>query len=493
VSNSGNQTASVGAENTNSDISINRFSLSEQRNSWLLLARQSILDVKYLDSSFVETCSLFQKLIGSGHNLKVQTESFYSSFSEGILDEIQHHNNSMRKLIIHTYVQNILVWIPKFVTVLEFSSSSAPPSLGAERSHSSSSLSSTIPTGDDGNLTSQPKTLLQKKAQAVQCMMNLMSVHTAETFTECAVYIKPLVEIYEVINLDPITLCKSLITDFSYHLSQEIEVVCGINRQNTGHLISTQTNDGDDHEISESQEYEVDYDKLNEYDNSPSYNSGKENPLFKKNLLFYFACILKFCSSQLPTIFDEELSSHEFPPIENMNLEKNISRRVLQNSFQTLFLLYLEFSTRNTAEFLSNAFLEHFLQNPRGTVDNHSNNNVKSVTISSHLISYLEYLDQIAINSYLLLNEQPPHLKSSTHLERELIRRTANTRSSIAMGNNNLALQMDIERLFSQQVKIFTPMQPNSGTEYLIGTILKVRKVSPTSICFTKFRFLGFY
>jgi hypothetical protein len=156
---------------------------------------------------------------------------------------------------------------------------------------------------------------------------------------------------------------------------------------------------------------------------------------------------------------------------------QEISTKTLQNSIQSLLTLYIECNARNSAEFLSALFFEHYQQHS-SKISNYSpggNVTLKSAAISTKLLYFLEYLDQVSVSSYLLFNENPP-VKTS-HQD---IRRQATTRQSITMGNtsNNLALQMDIERLFSQRVKVFTPCQPNSGPEYVIGAILKVRKLS---------------
>ncbi len=40
------------------------------------------------------------------------------------------------------------------------------------------------------------------------------------------------------------------------------------------------------------------------------------------NILLYFAGVLRSLLRSLPTIVHEELSSHEFPPIEDISLEQ---------------------------------------------------------------------------------------------------------------------------------------------------------------------------
>lgn len=42
----------------------------------------------------------------------------------------------------------------------------------------------------------------------------------------------------------------------------------------------------------------------------------------KVNILLYFAGVLRFLSKSLPDIVQEELSSHEFPPVEDTSLEQ---------------------------------------------------------------------------------------------------------------------------------------------------------------------------
>jgi hypothetical protein len=321
----------------NGDLTRNRFTLQEERSSWLLLARQSILDVKYLDSAFLDTCSMLQNLLGDKSSLKIEKkESFYSSFSQGILAEIQKHNKDVKKLIIRSFVRNILLWIPKIAVVLETPPSSTAPQLSNEnRTNSFSSLSQTNNTSEENTTHSNPgassipKSFLHKKFQAIQSILKLMSIHSSETFSECARYIKPLIEIYEVINLNPVALCRCLTTEFSFLLSQEAERACGLSRHQENNISNFQkanqrrsVEEEEDNSIFEVSEFEVKSENLDSSDAELSSSRKKNNSLLKKNALLYMATVLKYCLGKLPTIFDEELSSHDFPPIDDLSDEK---------------------------------------------------------------------------------------------------------------------------------------------------------------------------
>lgn len=107
--------------------------------------------------------------------------------------------------------------------------------------------------------------------------------------------------------------------------------------------------------------------------------------------------------------------------------------------------------------------------------------NCSEILISNDMIEVMSTIDYFARLCYLLFMEIPPIIKMSSTLPSEVLRRssTVNIRQSIVgSGNSNnitsLSLQLDIDRLFTQRVKVFEDANPSCGTEYILTTFIKV-------------------
>jgi hypothetical protein len=266
------------AEASSSSSSSEKFVLQDERGAWLLLARQAILDVKYLDSTFSETVQKLSSLSSASsvssaaHKKTPETvlagsssfsSSFSVSFAKSLLSQIQNHITFMRKYTISCFVDDLLHWFPKVISIIEFgssfaSSASSLSSSGLTGSSSSSLLSSSDGSNrdrdrdrdrdggnDNSSGSSAPHTtsslishsgassassLLAKKTQGISILFNLLTTHASETFSDCARFVKPLIDIYEVATLDPVMLCKNLIVEFSSYFTAEIEKRVGILR-----------------------------------------------------------------------------------------------------------------------------------------------------------------------------------------------------------------------------------------------------------------------
>lgn len=96
-----------------------RFRYQDERGSWLLLARQSILDVKYLDSTFTETCQIFVQI--SGKKRGMLGELFSANFADSLLAEIDLHTTFMRRHLLKSLVKDLLVSYPRHFAILDAS------------------------------------------------------------------------------------------------------------------------------------------------------------------------------------------------------------------------------------------------------------------------------------------------------------------------------------------------------------------------------------
>lgn len=86
---------------------------------------------------------------------------------------------------------------------------------------------------------------------------------------------------------------------------------------------------------------------------------------------------------------------------------------------------------------------------------------LSSLEVSHEVIHFIEYLDHILTSCCVLLSEQPPQVKVTTTDDRIPMNRRATARQSMmgargTMGGRaEVGLQLDIERLFAQKIKIF--------------------------------------
>lgn len=89
----------------------------------------------------------------------------------------------------------------------------------------------------------------------------------------------------------------------------------------------------------------------------------------------------------------------------------------------------------------------------------------KAVTVSTAVLNLVEYLDLVASYCFLLLLEVPPQIRFGN--DRDILRRSGGR-----TGPNSV--QMDIDRLFSQNIKVFSVLPSECGAEFILNTILKV-------------------
>lgn len=186
----------------------------------------------------------------------------------------------------------------------------------------------------------------------------------------------------------------------------------------------------------------------------------------KGNVLLYFAAILRSLMRSIPSIMQEELSSHEFPPLEDTSTEQNLSQRKIEETIRDLLFYFVEVNGAYGAEVLPSVCLNHYLQHSSKVSQGNNITNLESIQLSAKVMDFTEYLDQLATNVYILLQETPPQAR--------VVERRAAGRQSIAIPNSNMALQMDIERLFSQRVTVFPMIASNSPCELIVGTVVKV-------------------
>lgn len=99
------------------------------------------------------------------------------------------------------------------------------------------------------------------------------------------------------------------------------------------------------------------------------------------------------------------------------------------------------------------------------------------LSITSSIIWLLQYFDKFSSLVYILFLQQPPIYSrpERENLRRSSVARNINTSNTgTVLSNQSLSLQMDIERLFTQKIKIIDIVPTTNNAEYLIKTLIKV-------------------
>ncbi len=132
---------------------------------------------------------------------------------------------------------------------------------------------------------------------------------------------------------------------------------------------------------------------------------------------------------------------------------------------QALISVFLEVNCAFTTDQLVTAELDLY-RSVYTTVQNSPNQSLnKTVAVSNAVLNLVEYLDLVASYCFLLLLEVPPQVRFGN--DREILRRSGGR-----TGPNSV--QMDIDRLFSQNIKVFSVLPSECGTEFILNTIFKV-------------------
>lgn len=220
--------------------STNVLELYEERTSWLMLARQAILDVMYLDSTLRETASrqlgiVFKDDVGASTTtsnatttavkVNVAVPNYGNVFSDAILQEVHKHNTIMRKIFVKHFVQHIeQYWFPKIALLTHgtdrlvyfhhhhVQQSTQSLQQGESQNSSHSSHGTTVSTTPMNG-----RNIMQQHTQIMSNFFEILKSQCLETFHECLRFYKPVLDIYEAIGREHskfLLLCAELTSAF---------------------------------------------------------------------------------------------------------------------------------------------------------------------------------------------------------------------------------------------------------------------------------------
>eukprot|EP00598_Pedospumella_elongata_P004802 CAMPEP_0184980700 /NCGR_PEP_ID=MMETSP1098-20130426/10625_1 /TAXON_ID=89044 /ORGANISM="Spumella elongata, Strain CCAP 955/1" /LENGTH=1140 /DNA_ID=CAMNT_0027504173 /DNA_START=24 /DNA_END=3442 /DNA_ORIENTATION=+ len=244
------------------------FDLNEEYNSWVLLARQAVVDVMFLDSNQLE-CQL--KLHRATHNSTTITTGHSVSFAQQLTAVLTAHCDVIQQHKLNCYLNSVHRWLPsvtafcniKASPVLSTSTatSSASGTLGtansAESTHgteeerrrrSSVDHTPSTTTGTSTNKTRyashstapdpavnlHDRAVLKRHTLLVKQIMSLLQRSAVHLFSDCSKDIKCVVDICEITSGDTSAIVLSQISKFCNKLASGMEnLACVTNNRCT--------------------------------------------------------------------------------------------------------------------------------------------------------------------------------------------------------------------------------------------------------------------
>eukprot|EP01038_Epipyxis_sp_PR26KG_P014371 gene14371-19274_t len=500
--------------------------LIDERNSWIMLARQAVMDVLFLDST-EKSCGVKNQNQTSGkhhHHTNRKKSSNHNestnhsnSFATILLNEFYEHNDLLIIHRIKSYLNSVVKTTPKFLLLCDIKKTflmslfiqkdlsknnsgnniSNPTNLNTNYKRQSS-LSSSIDSID--------RLLLQKNIDKSKQMYDRVLANLWQMITDVCKDIRPIIEIHEVCAKPSESLLISVLSRIFYFLPYEIEQICGIKnnkfnydmKSNTLQLHTSQSNllleeEGEEEEIiqelseDDSSVNDEKYDNIatkilsdigyksivpvtveNDHTKNDSHDllltdTNELNPSDPHVLLF--AGLMKKFLPDMMKQMNNCMQDEELPTLDgNMEFKEMAINRVTI-TLQLLFKKFIEINAEFSSQYLSQSQYDIYIH----YYDSHSSNEAPAkVAISNKVLQFAKYLDKMTVMGCIMLSESPPQLKMAP-MERDIMRRTSVARGSI-VGHN---LHLDIERLFSQKIIVFDIISSKTTEEIIMNIILK--------------------
>lgn len=206
--------------------------LQDERNKWLSLARQSINDVIYLDSTQSECFNNCQYEAGSGSNV-----SYAQTYSDALLLSISTHGDVIQAHRVSCYLSSVSSAMPRLQTLCQIKNISTSSSTSAAASGSSGGSEVTRPRlgGRTASASSMQlsdpaadRAALSKNTATAKKLMDSLVNHAVDSFSEAARDFKSTAEIYEVSQRDTEEAVVALVKKHVERLAHGAEALCGV-------------------------------------------------------------------------------------------------------------------------------------------------------------------------------------------------------------------------------------------------------------------------
>jgi hypothetical protein len=507
---------------SNSSLSdVNRFELQDNRNAWLLLARQAVLDVKFVDNSF-EDC---------GKQLKISSNflaPLVTVFFDQIIGCILQHNITMMEKHLKAITQHFfneeymkcyLITLPQFHEKFAVSGQFASPNLQFRQNFNNHY----IPWMKD-------------------YFLPLLAEYVIENYNLIlTTYFKPLIDIFDASDIldnqlqnqyfeslfldalhyyiESLTINVGIVTDFNIQQLPTESMPINIESSYISHWIKHRGHHRHQHKhshkvsrlaqnkpIATNRKLEEEEDIFSKSP-LPIHTSmdGSRSTLVNKadlSSLFFALLFNYFSEHDLIQECITLMSSHEFVPTLTVSSDmRNSLELQVVNTSRIFSLAFLDKTMSQMEKISMEAMRDAFhvsYSTVTQTIGNGDSLQNTKLNLHDSFISIAKFLDQISLLAYLvsaeLLPILPPNHKLLHMLTGTSVTSTGNSfeamrrSSSINMGNaqhrssllsagstmsfssnhghnysNHLSqqsfnLQMDIERLFSQKIVVTPPI-----------------------------------
>eukprot|EP00981_Chlorochromonas_danica_P006792 scaffold1490_cov162-Ochromonas_danica.AAC.38 len=437
------------------DSSVNRFAVEEERNSWLLLARQSILDVMYLDSTQSECLPTHKH----GHSSAAkQMRSHAKGFADVLLAQLYANNRTLQEKIIDSYIKSVIQWLPKIEVLGDWK-------------HFSVDDSSTENNSQGLHLDISRSIGIAKK------IVTLLTNQALQSFSEMARYVKPVADILVAIQEDCQELESRLCDNFVEALGHRLLAAVSIKVSEEAYESRMALEDNKDEE-----------EDVNEIFALPTYekDGGEGSTTMVCILELLFAGILRKLSPLLTNSMTEELDRQGFPSDAKVSLAQKqgeFSQKIgwLTKMFTNTFLESNRVIVTKKVEIAQSHLYAASSQAPSShTTDGNIDYSTITIELNDEMIEIAKFLDSFTLYCILIFMEPLPSSKN-VNVDRDLLRRAAMRHSVVSAGqgqisglaNQSLTLQLDMDRLFSRRVRVFERLKADATVDALVGSMLK--------------------
>ena len=206
--------------------------LQDERNKWLSLARQSINDVIYLDSTQNECFNNCQ--YEAGDNSRGLNVSYAQTFSDALILSISTHGDTIQAHRVSCYLSSVAEALPSIQSLCQIKSGSS----AAATSTSSASAGQEVTRPRLGGRTTSASSLLSdpvaeratltKNTAAARKLTDSLVNNAIASFREAARDFKSAAEIFEVANREVEEAVVVLVAKHVERLAFGVENLCGV-------------------------------------------------------------------------------------------------------------------------------------------------------------------------------------------------------------------------------------------------------------------------
>jgi hypothetical protein len=476
-------------------LQLRTYEFEEERQSWMMLARQAILDCQYLDKAAKDCAPL-----GGG---KAPRTVHATSFASSILAVLESHNEAAfgRRLV------GLLTTLTKHAAL-----ALAPVCQMVSRSKGSADHTYPDPY--------VARTAIQQRSAQAKAQLDKTNDVFAACFADICSDYKPIIEIHTVTAaaaasssssagglrtrsssgaVGPTAVCHS-----SLLVEKYVEAVCSATETLAGveagfHIFKI-NNDTNANENTTEDIYTESSHRGRRMDlDCTALTQILKDTDAKVNVRRFFAVVTSVALRRWAPVvckrLNVELQLQELDTVAvNTGLRDRCQRRV-EGSADVLLASFIESNSSHRAHQLTRALFAQVgpaggtsTGTPTasgGSGSGSGSGNGSGSGSGTPLVDFAVGLDALATTCCVLFAEPPPPpILSSASVERDLNRMRSGAAAARQSGGARVGLQLDIERLFAQQIRVFDGTTLTSPTlDAVLGTVLKAALKSAQEHC----------